>query len=87
MWIPERTNQFKKQFKNLNPQLRTKVQDVIEMLCNSENPTMLGIYKKHIEVYAYEINSNYRIIYDVKFSENVIVFIRVGDHKQAYGKD
>lgn len=87
MWIPERTNQFKKQFKNLTPQLQNKVQDAIEALCISEKPTALGIYKKHMEVYAYEIGSNYRIIYDVKITENIIVFIRVGDHKNAYGKD
>ena len=87
MWIPEKTNQFKKQFKNLNPKLQTKVQDIITVLCYSENPTSLGIYKKHMKVYAYEIGNNYRIIYEVNFTEKTIVFIRVGDHKSSYGKD
>lgn len=87
MWIPERTNQFKKQFKNLNSQLQTKVGEVIILLCNSNDPKTLGIYKKHMDVYAYEIGSSYRIIYDVKIIEKTIVFIRVGDHKQVYGKD
>ena len=86
MWIPERTNQFKKQFKNLNPQLQTKIQDAVTTLCGSEDPTLLGVYKKHMKVYAYEIGSNYRIIYDVNFTEKIIVFIRVGDHKNAYGE-
>jgi len=87
LWFPERTNQFKKQYKNLNSDLKIKIQNTIKELCESNNPTKLGNYKKHMKVYSYEIGNNYRIIYDVQLAEQVIVFIRVGDHKSAYGKD
>jgi len=85
LWIPERKNSFKKQFKKLTPDLQTKTKDAISELCDSEDPAKLGEYKKHMKVYAYEIGSNYRIIYDVDYEQHSISFIRVGDHKSVYG--
>ena len=86
MWIPERKNSFKKQFKKLNSELKIKANTVIRELCESKDPRKLGSYKRHMKVYAYEIGNSYRIIFDVNFAEQIIFFIRVGDHKTAYGK-
>ena len=87
MWIPERENNFKKQFKKLSPSLQSKTVKAISELCTSNNPAILGKYKKHMRIYAYDLDRKYRIIYDINYDEHVISFIRVGDHKNAYGKD
>lgn len=36
-------------------------------------------------VYAYEVNGPYRLTY--ANHENVVMFLRAGDHKAAYGRD
>jgi len=56
LWSFERTNSFKKQFKNLDHRLRTKTETVIRELAMSEDPTKLGIYKKFLSVYSYELD-------------------------------
>lgn len=60
---------------------------VITELVESENPTKLGEYKSSIKAYAFVLDKSNRILYNVSFNENVIEFIRVGSHKQVYGKD
>lgn len=87
MWIFDRGNKFKKQFKNLGSSLQKKTEQAIRELASNENPTKLGVYKKSMNVYAYELDKNNRLIYDVDFSNNIISLIRVGDHKSSYGSD
>lgn len=87
MWIPERTKKFIRQYKSLHPDLQKKVDIVITELVESENPTKLGEYKSSIKAYAFVLDKSNRILYNVSFNENVIEFIRVGSHKQVYGKD
>jgi mRNA-degrading endonuclease RelE of RelBE toxin-antitoxin system len=87
MWIPERTKKFTKQYKTLHSDLQKKIDLAITELTKSENPTKLGDYKPSIKAYAYVLDKSDRILYNVSFNENVIEFIRVGSHKQVYGKD
>ncbi len=54
---------------------------------NSENPARLGKYKQGKRVFAYDIGRKYRIIHNVNWSDNTIEFLRVCNHKSAYGKD
>ncbi len=86
MWTPERTGKFKKQFKKLDSTLQEKVKKAIKELCLSENPTILGSYKKSLKVYAYRLDDSNRMLYDVNATTQEIRFIRVGDHKNNYGK-
>jgi len=86
LWSPERTGKFKKQFKQLDPTLQKKVKEAIKELCLSKNPTTLGSYKKSLKVYAYRLDNSNRILYDVNPTMKKISFIRVGDHKNTYGK-
>lgn len=83
----ERTDKFKKQFKRLDSLLQKKVHNSIKELFSSDNPTKLGIYKKSMRVYAYNLDKSNRIIYDVDYARSTIIFIRVGDHKSSYGSD
>ena len=67
--------------------MQKKTERIIRELASSENPTKLGVYKKSMNVYAYKLDKNNRLIYDVDFSNNIIFLIRVGDHKSSYGSD
>ena len=87
MWNFERDPKYIRQYKGLNPQLQNKVKKALTQLDNSENPRDLGKYKRSLRIYAYDLDKSNRILYDVRFSDNVIELYRVGDHKQTYGKD
>lgn len=87
MWAFSRKGKFKTQYKKLPEKIRNKVDEALIALANSEKPRLLGIYKQSMEVWAYELNDNYRILYNVKDSDKLIELFRVGDHKEVYGKD
>ena len=63
-----------------------RVNNALEDLARSKNPTDLGTYKPNMQVFAYDMGK-YRIIFSVRYSENLIDLIRVCDHRSAYGKD
>lgn len=87
MWSFSRKGKFKTQYKKLPPDIQPKVDEALIELAQSENPRTLGKYKQSLGVWAYELNDNYRILYNVRDSENIIELFRVGDHKEVYGKD
>jgi len=85
-WDFYRKSQFLKQFKKLDSQTKKRVNSALEELANSENPTSLGIYKPDMRVFAYNVGK-YRIIFSVRYSENIVDLYRVCDHKSVYSKD
>ncbi len=87
MWTPNRQGKFKKQFKKLEHTLQDKTNDAIKELLLSDDPRLLGDFKKSMNVYAYRLDKSNRIIYDVDFFKKTIDFMRVGDHKSTYGSD
>ena len=84
MWILERTKKFIKQYKLLSSDLQTKVDLALSELAKSGNPTKLGEYKPSLRAYAYDLDKSNRILYNVRFGDNIIELLRVGDHKKAY---
>ncbi len=86
-WGFEAKAQFKKQYKNLDPQIKIRVNSAVQELRNSENPAQLGRYKQCKRVFSYDLGRKYRIIYNINWSNNTIEFLRVCDHKSAYGGD
>lgn len=84
MWTLESNKKFIKQYKSLSFDLQKKVDNALNELVNSEDPTMLGTYKQHLQVYAYNLDKSNRLVYVVCFSDKVIELLRVGDHKKAY---
>lgn len=84
MWEFEYTSEFITQSKKLNSIIKSKLKEALDALATSENPTKLGIYKKYMGVFAYELNKSMRLIYSVRWKDHVIELIRVGDHKEAY---
>ena len=52
----------------------------------SENLARLGRYKQSKRVSAYDVGNKYRIICNVDWNSDAIEFLRVCDHKSAYGR-
>lgn len=55
-----------------------------------KDPTFAATFKKGTKyghVYAAELSSSHRLSYTVNYNTKTIEIIRVGDHKEVYGKD
>jgi len=87
MWRIEKRPQFAKQFKNLGSVRQQLVDTALRDLALSEDPAKKGEYKPSLRIWAYELNKSDRILYAVDYSQNVIILLRVCDHKSVYGKD
>ncbi len=85
-WPISIKNLFKKQYKKMSSQRQSRVNNALDELANSQDPTKLGVYKKSMQVYSYELGNHDRIIYSFNPKEG-IELIRVCDHKSAYMKD
>ena len=85
-WDFYRQAKFLRQFKRLDERTKRRVGKALEDLANSENPSDLGTYKPGMRVFAYNVGK-YRIIFGIRYSENIIDLMRVCDHKSAYGRD
>ena len=85
-WDSSRRRGFNKQFKNLDSQIRKRILTALLEMTQSENPAELGAYKKDMQVFTYNVGK-YRIIYNVDYEHNKIIFHRVCDHKSVYNKD
>jgi len=86
LWNFERKSKFKKQYKTLSPENQGRVKKALKELAGSDDPTKSGVFKPSMKVYAYELGSSNRILYDVDFTNKMILLFRVGDHKDVYGK-
>lgn len=53
----------------------------------SDDPAVMGRYKKSTRAFAYEIGQSDRMIYRIERDHHRIVLTRVCDHKSVYGKD
>lgn len=88
MWKFQYSKEFIKQYKKLGSKRQQRVKKVLADLedCNSD-PKTKGVFKPSLNVFAYELGQNNRIIYDIDYENQQIVLLRVGDHKMSYGKD
>ncbi|MEX0861758.1 hypothetical protein [Nitrosopumilus sp.] len=87
MWEFDRKSKFKKQYKLLGSVRQERVKKALMQLAYSEKPESLGVYKSSMEVYAYELGRDDRMIYRVDYDKHTIELVRIGDHKMTYGKD
>ena len=86
MWKPSKSSKFKKQYDSLSSETQKKIDDAIRQLLESENPMSFGVYKTDIGLFAYELGRSERILYNVLWDLHYIDFVRVGSHKQVYGR-
>jgi mRNA-degrading endonuclease RelE of RelBE toxin-antitoxin system len=87
MWQIVRKNQFEKQYRLLGSERQKKTDDAILDLAYSTNPATKGQYKSSMRAFAYELGRGDRILYDIQYEDNIIVLLRVCDHKSVYVKD
>lgn len=89
MWNIHLSKTFEKQYSKLSLEISQRVQSAIQELVSSDDPTKLGEPKQgHLKnCFAYEIGKQYRIIYSVNKAEIMILLLKVGKHKDVYGKD
>ena len=78
---------FMKEYKKIGHERRKRTKDAIGTTTASSDPADLGDYKKDIGVFSYEIGRKDRIIFTVDYGVHKVVFLRLCDHKSAYGKD
>jgi len=82
-WEAVLTPAFKKGYRNLSSEIQKRVDEAIEQLMGSDDPTVLGVRKigQWKGAYTYEIGRRYRIFYIVLFQQRTIEFLDVGGHE------
>ena len=82
-WEAVLTPTFKRDYKNLSPEIQKRIDDAIMQLMQSDDPASLGIRKigKWKGTYTYEIGRRYRIFYTIQFEQRTIHFLDVGGHE------
>ena len=81
-WEAETTNTFRRGYRNISLQVRTRADEAMAQLLESEDPTRLGLRKvgRWKGVYSYEIGRQFRLLYTVRFEDHTIVFLDIGTH-------
>jgi addiction module RelE/StbE family toxin len=89
VWKIQYSKTFEKQYSKLSSELSQRVQSAINELESSDDPMKLGEPKQGSlkNCFAYDIGRKYRIIYNVCKIEIVVLLLKVGKHKDVYGKD
>ena len=87
MWRLRWASRFKKQYKNLDPNMQQNVDEAIMEIASSVNPAILGTYKSNMRVFAYELGRKYRVICPIQYRDGIVDLLRVCDHKSTYGKE
>jgi Txe/YoeB family toxin of Txe-Axe toxin-antitoxin module len=89
------TNTFEKlcgkKRKNCDQYIVDKLEEAVMEIISSNNPEHLGIKKQGNlkDYYSYVLTREHRILYTVEREGNsvTVIFKRVCDHKNVYGKD
>jgi addiction module RelE/StbE family toxin len=89
VWKVYLSKTFEKQYSKLSSEISERVDSAINELESSDDPTKLGEPKQGSlkNCFAYEIGNKYRIVYTVYKTEIAILLLKVGKHKDVYGKD
>jgi len=89
VWIIHYSKTFERQYSKLSSELGKRVDTAITDLESSDDPAKLGEPKLGSlkNCFAYEIGKQYRIIYSVNKAEIMILLLKVGKHKDVYGRD
>lgn len=87
-WKTDRTNQFRKCYKNASSEIQSRVKAAIVQLVEEKDPRVLGVGKQGqlAGVWAYEIGRNCRLLYSLDWDSHTLLFDRICDHNVAYSK-
>lgn len=89
VWDVEEPENFEKEFKRLGSDVKKAYLARVSDLVHSKDPRALGVLKvtKYGPAYVIRLNDSFRLVYTVDFPNHVILIVKIGDHKQVYGKD
>ncbi len=92
MWQIRVSKQAKKQLKRYAKTPDSVHFDkAIRELEKAQDPTSLGKVKilreLHLRCFAYDVTRSLRLLYDVDWSNNLLLIHDLGDHKETYGWD
>ena len=85
-WNVAKKSVFSRQYKNIGSLRQFRVDQAVEDLTASDQPMDMGVYKKSIRAFAYNVSKSDRLIYRVDHVRRQIVLMRVCDHKSVYGR-
>ncbi len=74
---------FIRQYKKLNPSLKSEIKEKIQQFKNKKNHTALKVHKLSGRLdgkYSFSVNYKIRIIYKYGEDQNEAFFLDVGDH-------
>lgn len=82
-WNVILTHTFRRDFGKLAPEIRTRIEEVVQQLPESEGPRKLGhrLHGRWEGFYSLEVGLQYRIIYRVNLIAKVIELVAAGTHK------
>ena len=86
-WKIRKTSIFRRQYDNIGHERMVLADKAIAELVDSDNPAVLGKYKRKIRASSYEIGRTDRLLYSLDYGRREITLLYVGDHKAVYGRD
>ena len=89
-WKIQATKGFSKYLKSLSAEELKRFKELVKSLENTQDPKTLGELKgnkKYGRCFVADVSSSCRLAYRINVSERTILLVRVGDHKEVYGKD
>lgn len=86
-WMLDRSNRFKRRYREKSQEDQQKVDEAIRKLAASDDPRNLGTkkYGSLAGCYGHDIDYHSRILYKVDMANRVLYFLRVCSHEEAYG--
>ncbi|MDF2738499.1 MAG: hypothetical protein K0S93_2360 [Nitrososphaeraceae archaeon] len=89
LWNFSKPSDFQDQVFALPTDFRKVLGRKMNELAYSEFPNKIGDKKitKYGEIFTIDVNDSYRLAFSVDFLTKTITIIRLGDHKEVYGKD
>jgi len=86
-WKINEPSDIRKTFRKLGKSEKNQYRTAIRTLAESEDPKVHGNYKNNLGCFTYNITKSFRITFDIDYENRIINIIKIGDHKQIYGKD
>jgi mRNA-degrading endonuclease RelE of RelBE toxin-antitoxin system len=90
IWDVLYPDSWKKRVKALPHHTQKKLLSFMKKIILERDPTLAATFKKGTKyghVYVVRLSDSHRLAYTVNYNTKTITIMRVGNHKQVYGKD
>lgn len=86
-WTVIEPPDIRKIFRRLGHAQRQKYIQLFQDFQASGDPRKLGRFKKGLDCYVAELDSSFRVSYNVLYEQRIIEILDIDDHKGIYGSD